>query len=140
MKISEVNPDGNVYELKDATARTKIAQIEAQGIYSTSPVDTGKKWIDGKTIYRVSASGTKTISAGATVTLFTIPVGGVMETVVSANVYWQRNNSPAWGSLSANNRSTIAERSGNNIIIQGYTTETITSRLFHATVEYTLAE
>lgn len=139
MEISEVNPDGNVYQLKDTTARTEIAQIKAQSAYSTEKVDTGRKWIDGKTIYRVATSGIKTITASATVTLFTIPVGGAMETVVSANVYWQRATDPAWGSLSANNRSVITRRSGNNIIVEGYSTETITSKLFIATVEFTLA-
>lgn len=52
MEISEVNPDGNVYQLKDATARSEITQIKAQNIYSGEETDTGKKWIDGKTIYR----------------------------------------------------------------------------------------
>ena len=52
MEISEVNPDGNVYQLKDATARTGLAQIEAQNTYATTEMDTGKKWIDGKKIYR----------------------------------------------------------------------------------------
>ena len=52
MEISEVNPDGNVYQLKDSTARAGLAQIAAQNTYSTTEVDTGKKWVDGKTIYR----------------------------------------------------------------------------------------
>lgn len=52
MEISEINPDGNVYQLKDATARTETAQIKAQKVYSTEEMDTGKKWIDGKSIYR----------------------------------------------------------------------------------------
>lgn len=52
MEISEINPDGNVYQLKDATARTEIAQIKAQSVYSGEEADTGKKWINGETIYR----------------------------------------------------------------------------------------
>ena len=52
MEISEVNPDGNVYQIKDATARTEIAQIKAQSVYSTEETDTGMKWIDGSTIYK----------------------------------------------------------------------------------------
>lgn len=63
MEISEVNPDGNVYQLKDATARTEIAQIKAQDAYSTAEIDTGRKWIDGKTIYRrvLTATGTTVV-------------------------------------------------------------------------------
>ncbi len=53
MEISQINPDGNVYDLKDATARADIAQIKAQDVYATEETDTGKKWIDGKTIYRI---------------------------------------------------------------------------------------
>lgn len=52
MEISQINPDGNVYDIKDATSRTEIAQIKAQNAYSTSETNTGKKWIDGKPIYR----------------------------------------------------------------------------------------
>lgn len=52
MEISEVNPDGNVYQLKDSAARAGLAQIEAQNVYSTTETDTGRKWIDGKLIYR----------------------------------------------------------------------------------------
>lgn len=59
MEISQINPDGNVYDIKDATARTEIAQIKAQESYSTTEQDTGKKWIDGSTVYR------KTIVIGA---------------------------------------------------------------------------
>lgn len=53
MEISEVNPDGNVYQLKDSTARAEIAQIKAQEVYSATETDTGQRWVDGKTIYRI---------------------------------------------------------------------------------------
>lgn len=65
MEISQINPDGNVYDIKDATARTEITQIKAQNTYSMTEQDTGKKWIDGKTIYR------KILTAGETTTLDT---------------------------------------------------------------------
>lgn len=52
MEISEVNPDGNVYQLKDASARAAIAQIKTQNAYSTEETDTGKTWINGKKVYR----------------------------------------------------------------------------------------
>lgn len=64
MEISEINPDGNVYQLKDATARTEIAQIKAQKVYSTEEVDTGKKWIDGKSIYRKVFTGVSVPQGG----------------------------------------------------------------------------
>lgn len=39
----------NGYDVEDTIARAKINNI---GNYSTTEVDTGKTWIDGKTIYR----------------------------------------------------------------------------------------
>lgn len=59
MEISQINPDGNVYDIKDATARTQIADITAKEGYSETEMDTGIKWIDGSTIYK------KTLSIGA---------------------------------------------------------------------------
>lgn len=45
----------NGYDVEDTIAREKINNI---GNYSTTEVDTGKTWIDGKTIYRkVIATG-----------------------------------------------------------------------------------
>lgn len=72
MEINEVNPDGNVYQLKDATARTEIAQIKAQNIYSTEEANTGKKWIDGKPIYRKVCTGRYSTAAQTTTNLVPI--------------------------------------------------------------------
>lgn len=44
-----VERDGQVYDIEDSTARSQIAALQA---YSLAEVDTGKKWIDGKPIYR----------------------------------------------------------------------------------------
>ena len=84
MEISEVNPDGNVYQLKDATARTEIAQIRAQDSYSTTEVQTTRKWIDNKPIYRKVVSvgalpnnGAKTVSHGISDLDFFVSVEGV---------------------------------------------------------------
>lgn len=44
-EIYQVDINGSVYGLEDTTARK-------DNVYSTQETDTGKKWIDGKTIYR----------------------------------------------------------------------------------------
>ena len=44
-------PDGTPVEVYDAEAVTK-AEFTTFNTYSTDEVDTGKKWTDGKTIYR----------------------------------------------------------------------------------------
>lgn len=82
MEISEVNPDGNVYQLKDSTARAGLAQIAAQNVYSTTEVDTGKKWIDGKSIYRRVFN--KTVSYQANIETSIVPLTDVanVESVV----------------------------------------------------------
>lgn len=82
MEISEINPDGNVYQLKDATARTEIAQIKAQDVYSTAETDTGKKWIDGRTIYRKAGYHAGTVST-ANVTLDNSLTKSVVDFIVT---------------------------------------------------------
>ena len=44
-------PDGTPVEIYDAKALTK-EELAALNTYSTDEVDTGKKWIDGRPIYR----------------------------------------------------------------------------------------
>ena len=50
---------GDILATRDATEAdilsnliTKVAELEAGNVYSTSEVNTGKTWIDGKPIYR----------------------------------------------------------------------------------------
>ena len=52
MDVSKINPDGTTYDCKDAAARAEIATLQAQGAYSTEEVNTGKRWINNKPIYR----------------------------------------------------------------------------------------
>lgn len=87
MEISEVNPDGNVYQLKDSTARAGLAQIAAQNTYSTTEVDTGKKWTNGKTIYRKVFSGTYTVTAGQEKVIIPNSSIGNVENVISVQGY-----------------------------------------------------
>lgn len=82
MDISEVNPDGNVYQLKDSAARAGLAQIAAQNIYSTTETDTGKKWIDGKPIYRRVVTGTYNVKAQDYTTLIPIEDLTFVDTMV----------------------------------------------------------
>ena len=44
-EIKQVDINGRVYDLQDETARK-------DNVYSTTEIDTGKKWINGKPIYR----------------------------------------------------------------------------------------
>lgn len=44
-EVSEIEAGGEIRTVKDTTARKSL-------IYSTDEIDTGKKWIDGKPIYR----------------------------------------------------------------------------------------
>lgn len=84
MEISEVNPDGNVYQLKDATARTQIAELAAKEGYSETEIDTGTKWIDGSTIYKKTISigalpnsASKNVSHGITGLKFLVSISGI---------------------------------------------------------------
>lgn len=78
MDISEISPDGIVYNLKDATARTALTTLsehvdseverlderidQAGGAvpYDTNERDTGVKWIDGRPVYSKTFTGTGT--------------------------------------------------------------------------------
>lgn len=44
-EIKQVDINGRVYDLQDETSRKNT-------VYSTTETDTGKKWINGKSIYR----------------------------------------------------------------------------------------
>ena len=44
-EIKQVDINGRLYDIEDETARKN-------NVYSTTETDTGKKWIDGKPIYR----------------------------------------------------------------------------------------
>ena len=64
-------------------------------IYSSSEVDTGNNWIDGKRIYRISGKWTGTIVNGGR-TDIPLKISGKIDTVVHANVFSKavdRNNS-----------------------------------------------
>lgn len=82
MEISEVNPDGNVYQLKDSTARAGLAQIGAQNVYSTTETETGKKWIDGKAIYRKVFTLSLTIAADVVTLIIPLSSSPTIETMV----------------------------------------------------------
>ena len=73
MEISKINPDGTTYDLKDATARSEIEELKENQNYSTEEIDTGKKWINGKPIYRksgfiASITGTENYAIDTTIT------------------------------------------------------------------------
>lgn len=64
-------------------------------IYSSSEVDTGNNWIDGKRIYRISGKWTGTIVNGGR-TDIPLKISGKIDTVIHANVFSKavdRNNS-----------------------------------------------
>ena len=64
-------------------------------IYSSSEVNTGNNWIDGKRIYRISGEWTGTIVNGGR-TDIPLKISGKIDTVVHANVFSKaidRNNS-----------------------------------------------
>lgn len=55
-EVAKIDIDGIEWDIRDDILTERFEQFlqqrETQRSYSTSEVDTGKKWIDGKTIYR----------------------------------------------------------------------------------------
>lgn len=138
MEISEVNPDGNVYQLKDATARTQISQIKEQNVYSTEEADTGKTWIDGKTIYRKIFTGRFTASANVTVNIVSSANMPDIDTLVGYSGFY---------STDATNYSTLGDSSTRVFFGLGTSSKRIalqseiarTNQKFIITLEYTKA-
>lgn len=58
-KVHGLDINGDQWELQDlpltgqvALLQNEVDQLKQEDVYSTEEVDTGKKWIDGKPIYR----------------------------------------------------------------------------------------
>lgn len=64
-------PNGWYYKVVVSVRRHTIGVTEGSDIYSTSQIDTGEKWLDGKTIYRRCWTG---ITAAAATTAFALGV------------------------------------------------------------------
>lgn len=56
-KVNTIDIDGEQWDIEDANLTASFEQFlqerETQRDYSTTEIDTGRKWIDGKPIYRV---------------------------------------------------------------------------------------
>ena len=68
-ECSEIEAGGEIRTIKDATARKSL-------VYSTEETDTGKKWIDGKPIYRKVYS--ITVTAPTTTSTLAIPLDNTL--------------------------------------------------------------
>lgn len=89
-------PDGTPVEVYDAEALTK-AEFTAFNTYSTDEVDTGMKWIDGKTIYRKvvdcgSFNGTGTTTLNTKDVLHNIEgIFEIIPSICSGETYTESN-------------------------------------------------
>lgn len=79
-------PDGTPVEIYDAEALTK-AEFTAFNTYSTDEVNTGMKWVDGKTIYSLVVNvGTL---PNATVKVIPINASGIKEIIQLCGFAWR---------------------------------------------------
>lgn len=109
-------------------------KIEKIGEYSTDEVDTGKKWIDNKTIYRKTIVGTSKITQGSTLN-HNISNIGEYRTVINACFY---SNNNIWSQTYANQNSFVFIDAINSTNIS-FNVGTSWSNLFipTVTIEYT---
>ena len=77
-EIKQVDINGRVYDLQDETARK-------DNVYSTTEIDTGKKWINGKPIYKITTEGTASFGNGywTYITLFS---DGIQRKIVKLDI------------------------------------------------------
>jgi len=64
VKAGDTLPIGTIVDYDGDTVPTGYEEVEETEDYSTSETNTGKKWIDGRPIYRKVIIGTTTISSG----------------------------------------------------------------------------
>lgn len=99
---------------------TTTSALEAKRSYSTTEVDTGKKWIDGKPIYRIVISGT-TPSDGVNV-VADLSSYNISEIVLLQQAY--EDNSFLQGNYYAsgsNRLRCLVRKSDLNVLIDAYT-------------------
>ena len=114
-------PNGWFYKVIVTVKKHIVGITDGDKIYSTSQADTGKRWLDGKTIYRRAWTGT---TAGAAVTNFSLGITvesicpGCIILIQSSTNGWQSSaatsgNGPAWYfTTAAQNSVTIYHNSG----------------------------
>ena len=136
MEISQINPDGNVYDIKDATSRTEITQIKAQNVYSTAETNTGKKWINGKPIYRRVYIGTYSVAASARTTIITAAELGDIENMFSLQG-WHVVESNVYSFIPNLNTTIEWHRTGAGAGIQLFSESSRTNCSFQLCFEYT---
>lgn len=94
--VFEMEIEGVVHPIEDKTARQ---DIQALKIYATVEQDTGKKWIDGKEIYRRVFQVPNTLTEAGIVTVpqdyIETPVQVNGFTKIKASYSW----APAWRTL-----------------------------------------
>lgn len=81
-EVSEIEAGGEVRTVKDATARKSL-------VYSTEETDTGKKWIDGKPIYRKVLEFSRTNQDSFSLRISSSPI---VDKFVSIDGYIYGNN------------------------------------------------
>jgi hypothetical protein len=91
-------PIANKFINEDGTIHT-LAEISG-GAYSTTEINTGKKWIDGKAIYKIVFSGD--ITCAANVNSTEILVNSDVDKLINYSIFLQNGNSSNFFSLDGN--------------------------------------
>lgn len=104
--------------------------------YSTTPVKTGRKWIDGKDVYRIVVTGT--ING---VTYISIPNAGI-DTVVKYYAIAEDSNNAAFVSSAffggnVNNICVVGVEKNNNRVSINNSIQDLIGRSIHVVIDYT---
>jgi hypothetical protein len=92
-------PIANKFENPDGTIHT-LDEIISGDTYSTTEVDTGKKWIDGKAIYKIVFSGNITCAANVSSTEIIVSSG--IDKLINYSVFLQNGSSSSFFSMDGN--------------------------------------
>lgn len=109
--------------------------------YSTSEVNTGQKWIDGKTIYRRTFTGTITAAATSVVTTNLIASGAPFSQLIRGYGTWRKNAAEhvvfSGGWNSTNTAAINWNQSSGNVQMISSSDAARTNAPYQITLEYT---
>lgn len=133
----------DTFTANSSTSKT-VNIVTSDDTYSTTEIDTGKKWIDNKTIYRKVYTGTWSASGAQSITVETdasvaniIATGGWFDDGYAKIPFGQAHWTNAKSGTVATNGASYALITGSGLNIRLLSVDTVSNKPYEIWVEYT---
>lgn len=133
----------DTFTANSSTSKT-VNIVTSDDTYSTTEIDTGKKWIDNKTIYRKVYTGTWSASGAQSITVETdasvaniIATGGWFDDGYAKIPFGQAHWTNAKSGTIATNGASYALITGSGLNIRLLSVDTVSNKPYEIWVEYT---